>query len=185
MLVADGLHIGFRLASANRHEVILAASPVQSAPVPLRECGCPQQRSKEIVADEAYDSGSYRIWLRSYQTNHPSLRAARTQSSQSRTSCSGGRPGVWRALEGGTDLCLAGQVSEALGAPRVLPFDLPYLSTHLHPRVAEATLKCQKLREDGVEVEPFDELPAAPNADLLEDVLEVFLDGVLGDVEGL
>ena len=41
------------------------------------------------------------------------------------------------------------------------------------------------LREDGIEIEPLDERLAAPHADLLEDVLKVFLDGVLGDVEGL
>ena len=42
-----------------------------------------------------------------------------------------------------------------------------------------------RLREDGVEVESFDERLAAAHTDLFEDVLDVFLDGVLGDVEGL
>jgi hypothetical protein len=32
-------------------------------------------------------------------------------------------------------------------------------------------------------MEAFDEGPTTPHADLLECVLEVFLDGVLGDVE--
>jgi hypothetical protein len=41
------------------------------------------------------------------------------------------------------------------------------------------------LREDGVEIEPLDERLAGPDADLLEGVLDVFLDGILGDVEGL
>ncbi len=39
------------------------------------------------------------------------------------------------------------------------------------------------LPEDGVKVEPFDELPAAPYADLLKDIGEMILDRVLGDVE--
>jgi hypothetical protein len=42
-----------------------------------------------------------------------------------------------------------------------------------------------RLREDGVEVESFDERLAAAHTDLFEDVLDVFLDGILGDVEGL
>ena len=42
-----------------------------------------------------------------------------------------------------------------------------------------------RLQEDGVEVESFDERLAAAHTDLFEDVLDVFLDGVLGDVEGL
>jgi hypothetical protein len=39
------------------------------------------------------------------------------------------------------------------------------------------------LREDGIEIQAHDEGPTTPHADLLEYVLEVFLDGVLGDVE--
>ena len=42
-----------------------------------------------------------------------------------------------------------------------------------------------RLQEDGVQVESFDERLAAAHTDLFEDVLDVFLDGVLGDVEGL
>ena len=43
----------------------------------------------------------------------------------------------------------------------------------------------EKLREDGVEVELLDEDPAAPHPDLPEDVLEMILHRVLGDVLGL
>ena len=41
----------------------------------------------------------------------------------------------------------------------------------------------KRLREDGVEVELLDESPTAPHPDLPEDVLEVVLHSVLGDVE--
>jgi hypothetical protein len=41
----------------------------------------------------------------------------------------------------------------------------------------------KRLREDGVEVELLDEGPTAPHPDLPEDVLEVVLHRVLGDVE--
>lgn len=52
-----------------------------------------------------------------------------------------------------------------------------------YPRVSEATLKCPKgLREDGIEVEALDEGSAVPHANLIEDVGEVVLDSVLGDV---
>jgi transposase len=65
MLVADGygLPIGFRLASANHHEVKLAPSTLQNVWVPRG--GRPKQRPKELVADRAYDSKSFRGWLRS------------------------------------------------------------------------------------------------------------------------
>jgi hypothetical protein len=43
----------------------------------------------------------------------------------------------------------------------------------------------ENLGEDGVEVELFDEGPAASYPDLLDDVGEMILYGVLGDVEGL
>ncbi len=67
LLVADGngLPIGFRLASANHHEIKLAASTLQSVRVPRRGRGRPKQRPKELVADRAYDSKSFRGWLRS------------------------------------------------------------------------------------------------------------------------
>ena len=42
-----------------------------------------------------------------------------------------------------------------------------------------------ELREDGVQVEPFNQFPPATYADLLEDIGEMILYGVLGDVEGL
>lgn len=67
MLVAggDGLPIGSELASANHHEIKLAASTLQSVRVPRRGRGRPKQRPKELVADRAYDSKSFRGWLRS------------------------------------------------------------------------------------------------------------------------
>ena len=62
MLVVDGggLLIGFHLASANRHEVKLATSTLQSVRVPRGDRG----RPKQLVADKAYDSKSFRGWLR-------------------------------------------------------------------------------------------------------------------------
>jgi transposase len=67
MLVADGngLPVGLRLASANHHEIKLAASTLQSVRVPRRGRGRPRQRPKELVADKAYDSKCFRGWLRS------------------------------------------------------------------------------------------------------------------------
>jgi transposase len=67
MLVADGngLPIGLELASANYHEVKLAASTLQNVRVPRLRRGRPKQRPKELVADRAYDSRSLREWLRS------------------------------------------------------------------------------------------------------------------------
>jgi transposase len=65
MLVADGdgLPIGSELASANYHEIKLAASTLQSVRVPRRGRGRPKQWPKELVADKAYDSRSFRGWL--------------------------------------------------------------------------------------------------------------------------
>ncbi len=67
MLVAEGngLPIGFCLASANRHEVKLAVPTLQTVRVPRRDRGRPKQRPEELVADKAYDSKSFRRWLRS------------------------------------------------------------------------------------------------------------------------
>jgi transposase len=66
MLVADGegLPIGLMLASANHHELRLAAAALQTVRVPRRR-GRPKQRPKELVADKAYDSKHLRRWLRS------------------------------------------------------------------------------------------------------------------------
>ena len=67
MLVADGngLPIGLRLASANHHEVKLAAPTLQTVRIPQpRAGGHPKQRPKELVADKAYDSKKFRNWLR-------------------------------------------------------------------------------------------------------------------------
>ena len=67
MLVVDGngLPIGFCLASANRHEVKLAVPALETVRVPRRAGGRPTKRPKELVADKAYDSKSFRDWLRS------------------------------------------------------------------------------------------------------------------------
>lgn len=67
MLVVDGngLPIGFCLASANRHELKLAVPALETVRVPRRAGGRPRQRPKELVADKAYDSKSFRDWLRS------------------------------------------------------------------------------------------------------------------------
>ncbi len=67
MLIADGygLPIGLQLASANHHEVKLAVPALQTVRVPRRGGGRPKQRPEELVADKAYDSKSFRQWLRS------------------------------------------------------------------------------------------------------------------------
>ncbi len=67
MLVAEGngLPIGFRLASANHHEVKLAVPTLESVRVPRRRGGRPKQRPEEWVADKAYDSKRFRRWLHS------------------------------------------------------------------------------------------------------------------------
>jgi transposase len=67
MLVVDGngLPLGFCLASANRREVKLAVPALETVRVPRRAGGRPRQRPKELVADKAYDSKSFRDWLRS------------------------------------------------------------------------------------------------------------------------
>lgn len=66
MLVADGngLPLGLYLASVNHHEIKLAASTLQNVRVPRRGPGRPKQRPRELVADKAYDSRSFRGWLR-------------------------------------------------------------------------------------------------------------------------
>ena len=67
MLVTDGegLPIGIQLGSANRHEVKLAVPALPTVRVPRRGRGRPRQRPKELVADKAYDSNSFRDWLQS------------------------------------------------------------------------------------------------------------------------
>ena len=64
MLVVDGLPLGLCLASANQHEVKLAVPALKTVRVPCR-VGRPKQRPEELVADKAYDSKSFRRWLRS------------------------------------------------------------------------------------------------------------------------
>ena len=65
MLVADGngLPFGFRLASANCHEVKLAVPALETVRVPRKGRGRPKQRPKELIADKAYDSKRFRLWL--------------------------------------------------------------------------------------------------------------------------
>jgi transposase len=67
MLVAEGngLPIGFRLASANHHEVKLAVPTLESVRVPRRRGSRPKKRPEELVADKAYDSKRFRRWLHS------------------------------------------------------------------------------------------------------------------------
>lgn len=67
MLAVDdnSLPLGFLLASANNHEIKLAINTLQTVRVPRRGRGRPKQRLKELLADKAYDNGSFRRWLRS------------------------------------------------------------------------------------------------------------------------
>ena len=145
MLVAEGngLPIGFRLASANHHEVKLAVPTLESVRVPRRRGGRPKQRPEELVADKAYDSKRFRRWLRSKEikpTIPPYERRARKLPILGRPVKVG--PGYAEPLEGGAHLRLARQLPTAVGAARALPFDLSgILLDRVHPHVAEAFLK--------------------------------------------
>jgi len=65
MMVSDGngVPIGLYLDSAGHHEIRLAEATLKTVRVPQRR-GRPRTRPKELVADKAYDSRSFRIWLR-------------------------------------------------------------------------------------------------------------------------
>jgi len=65
MMVSDGngVPIGLYLDSAHHHEIRLAEATLKTVRVPQRR-GRPRTRPKELVADKAYDSRSFRIWLR-------------------------------------------------------------------------------------------------------------------------
>src|SRR5690606_2361577 len=65
MIVSDGngVPIGLYLDSAHHHEIRLAEATLKTVRVPQRR-GRPRTRPKELVADKAYDSRSFRIWLR-------------------------------------------------------------------------------------------------------------------------
>jgi transposase len=65
MVVSDGngLPLGLHLDSARPHEVTLARRTLETVRVPRRR-GRPRQRSRELVADKAYDSRELRQWLR-------------------------------------------------------------------------------------------------------------------------
>lgn len=65
MAVTDGngLPIGLYLAAANHHEVTLAEATLATIYVPQKR-GRPRTRPKELVADKAYDSRSFRQVLR-------------------------------------------------------------------------------------------------------------------------
>lgn len=65
MMVSDGngVPIGLYLDSAQHHEIRLAEATLKTVRVPQRR-GRPRTRPKELVADKAYDSRSFRIWLR-------------------------------------------------------------------------------------------------------------------------
>ncbi len=67
MLAADGngLPIGFELAGANHREIKLAVGTLETVRVPRRGRRRPKQRPQELVADKAYDSRSFKEWLRS------------------------------------------------------------------------------------------------------------------------
>ena len=108
MLVADGegLPIGLTFASANHHDVGLAAAALLTVHVP-RGRGRPKQRPKELVADEAHDSKHPRRWLRSLKLKptippHRSRRRKRPERGRSLRAGPGrgerwkvGRPLAW------------------------------------------------------------------------------------------
>ncbi len=65
MMVSDGngVPIGLYLDSAQHHEIRLAEATLKTVRVPQRR-GRPRTRPKELVADKAYDSRSFRMGLR-------------------------------------------------------------------------------------------------------------------------
>ncbi len=65
MMVAEGngLPIGLTIASASPHELNLAVPTLDTVRVP-RQRGRPRKRPGELIADKAYDSRDFRLWLR-------------------------------------------------------------------------------------------------------------------------
>jgi len=65
MMVSDGngVPIGLYLDSAGHHEIRLAEATLKTIRIPQRR-GRPRTRPKELVADKAYDSRSFRMELR-------------------------------------------------------------------------------------------------------------------------
>src|SRR5829696_4150740 len=80
------------------------------------------------------------VALEGDQAYHPSLRSSRPQAYQEGAPLEGW-PGLRGALEGGAHLCLAGQLSTAVGASRAPPLHLPrILPDRLHPLIVEIFL---------------------------------------------
>ena len=65
MLVVDGngIPLGLFIARASRAEVRLAQETLDRVRVP-RKSGRPRKRPERLVADKAYDSDEFRLWLR-------------------------------------------------------------------------------------------------------------------------
>ena len=65
MLVTEGngIPIGLLLESATPHEVTLGEATLRTVKVSQKR-GRPKTRPKELVADKAYDSRTFRAWLR-------------------------------------------------------------------------------------------------------------------------
>ncbi|MFC4075957.1 IS5 family transposase [Salinithrix halophila] len=65
MLVSDGngLLIGIHVTSAKPHEITLARKTLEAIRVPQKR-GRPRNRPQELAADKAYDSKSFRQYLR-------------------------------------------------------------------------------------------------------------------------
>jgi len=59
----EGIPLAFLLAAANHAEVKLAPGTLDRVRVPRRQ-GRPRKRPEKLVADRAYDSDSFRAWLR-------------------------------------------------------------------------------------------------------------------------
>ena len=179
----NGLPISLELASANHHEVTLAVPALQTVCASTRR-GQAEAASKRVGRRQGLRQQALQavVAFEGNQTDHSGIRASCEEASQARATGKS-RIQLRGALEGGEDLRLARKLPAALGAPRTPPFDLPgILTTRFHPHVPQATLKCKELREDGIEVEALDEGSAVAHTNLVEDVREMILDGVLGDV---
>jgi transposase len=131
MLVIDGngMPLGFHLDSAQVAEVRLAERTLDTVAV-ARPRGRPRQRPDKLVADRGYDRGRFRHTLRRRGIqmcipSKPRPSGARDLEGEAGTPGGGAQSRLSLALQGGTQLRLAGRLpttAHPLGAPvRRLP----------------------------------------------------------------
>jgi transposase len=110
MAVVDGhgMPLGLLVASAQRAEIKLAEPTLATICVPGR-CGRPKTRPKELVADKAYDSQSFRERLRC-RGIRPCIRTVMGSgrgAGESRTWSLTGSDGMWNAASPGSKASVA------------------------------------------------------------------------------